>query len=662
MKSISTRLLSQILIVSAIGMATITLIAGLIGGTSIHRQTQGQNSAMTAYNAERINTWLSQQVFYMEAAAASFANAPDMSQDELLKILMAHEKNNPDFFCVYIGYPDGIGIFSDEWEPDYSKWQAHQRGWYKQAEASPDRAVITDLYMDATTNEFIISISRAMAKDGKTAAVLASDIYITTVADFVADINIGTGSSAFLTDADGGIIIHQNTAFMPYLDDEEDTIFQNLFEIENGKYRNLRNIGDKSLNVRGSYYTATHIINGWILYTSIPARVVNAPIYGMIIVSIIAFAIIFTLAFVLNKTALKNLIVTPIKDVTHAADILATGAPVPRLDGDYYGEIALLADSFNSMEDFNNQQTEYLERISNGDFSFNVEPRGQSDRTGTAIVGMMNELNQIFTQVQNTSVTVSSTADRVLAGSQELTQSSHSLAAASNEQTMAVKDLSSFVSEVRGKVGENSVRSQKSADSVSETGVLLTKSMDSMNRLKESMDAINESSQSIQNVIQSIDDIASQTNLLALNASIEAARAGEAGRGFAVVAEEVSKLAAMSAEAAQETAQLIHNSTTQVSQGIEIMDETKKNLEAVSEKAEEIMSISIEISESLKQQEATISEVDIAVDKISANVHANAELADKTATISEESANASVELSEQATTLNGIVERLKLKK
>lgn len=660
MSSISTKLISRILIITAIGMAVLTITGSIISGRSIYEQTQGRIAALTAYNAERINTWLNEQVYFMNAIAADFT-VSERSDEEILKVLKSYEAANPDFICVYIGYPDGSGIFSDDWEPDYSVWQAHERGWYRLAAASPGTTVITDIYQDATTEEFIISISRAVLENGIITGVVASDVFITTVLDIVTECYIGMDSGAILTDASGGIIVHQKPEHMPYLNEDDDTVFQSLFEIENAAFRTLANLSEGTVSIGGQYYTSNRIINDWVLYTTIPVRVANASLYGMIIVSILIFAVILPLSFILNRLTIRDIVIRPIKDVTEAANILASGANVSGLEGDYSGEIAVLADSFRRMEKFNNQQTEYLERIAGGDLSFTVEPRSDLDRTGHAIVEMLSKLNNMFKEVRLTSESVAAAANRITAGSKELSKDSQGLAVASTEQAVAVKGLSTFVSEVKGKVTENTIRSQKSSDSVSETGNLLKKSTDSMNKLIESMDAINKSSQDIQNVIQSIDDIASQTNLLALNAAIEAARAGEAGRGFAVVAEEVSKLAAMSADAAKESAQLIINSNTQVSQGIMIMDETKKNLEAVSLKANEIMTISQEMTDSLKQQEVTVSEVDTAVDEISANIQLNAELAEQSAAISEEAFASSEEMAEQAVTLKSIVGRVKLK-
>ncbi|MFG6496535.1 globin-coupled sensor protein [Fictibacillus sp. UD] len=78
----------------------------------------------------------------------------------------------------------------------------------------------------------------------------------------------------------------------------------------------------------------------------------------------------------------------------------------------------------------------------------------------------------------------------------------------------------------------------------------------------------------INDVVDIVTAIAEQTNLLSLNAAIEAARAGEAGKGFSVVAHEVRKLA--------------DQTKTSVSGVSELVKNTHKRIEAVSQSVESI--------------------------------------------------------------------------
>ena len=147
-------------------------------------------------------------------------------------------------------------------------------------------------------------------------------------------------------------------------------------------------------------------------------------------------------------------------------------------------------------------------------------------------------------------------ADQVASAASQISSTSQQLAEGSSEQAASIEETSSALEEIASMTRQNADNAHQ-ADHDEGHQHHSWQAMDSITRMCESMDEITNASDDTSKIIKTIDEIAFQTNLLALNAAVEAARAGEAGKGFAVVAEEVRNLAARSAEAAKNTAELI---------------------------------------------------------------------------------------------------------
>ena len=176
-----------------------------------------------------------------------------------------------------------------------------------------------------------------------------------------------------------------------------------------------------------------------------------------------------------------------------------------------------------------------------------------------------------------------------------------------------------------------------------------------MDDMLVAMDDISRSSSEISKIIKTIEDIAFQTNILALNAAVEAARAGVAGKGFAVVADEVRSLAAKSAEASQNTADLITASMDAVSRGVKLAKDTANQVKVVSEGAATVMTKVNQISVLAEEQADSMAHISNSVEQISAVVSTNSATA-------EESAAASHELADQASIMRDLIHHFTLRK
>ena len=244
--------------------------------------------------------------------------------------------------------------------------------------------------------------------------------------------------------------------------------------------------------------------------------------------------------------------------------------------------------------------------------------------------------------------------DEMKNGAGQISDASQSLSQGSTEQAASVEEISAAVTELASQTRQ-AAENAKTANSISGSSLESSrKGSEMMSELMVAMREIETAAGDISKIIKAIDEIAFQTNLLSLNAAVEAARAGRHGKGFAVVAEEVKSLSDRSARAARETAELIQESINRANKGAEIASRTVASLDEISQGVEQVASLMTEVSAAAEEQSAGLLQVEKSMQQIESVTQNNA-------ANSEQTASASAELSGQAESISGMIQRFEIR-
>ena len=322
-----------------------------------------------------------------------------------------------------------------------------------------------------------------------------------------------------------------------------------------------------------------------IVYVGIPMAQFDGVLWQALWAMAVAAAIAALLVLGMTMLIVRR-VTKPLRTVTASLTVLAEGrTDVEIQHADRHDEIGAIA---RTVDVFKNNRLERrqleAERISvektamdRRKAELNQFVEDFRAKIGGIIERVLNSAGQFEKDTQQLSVTAHSTAEmsgQSASASRQASEHVRSAAAASNELSQSIVEISRRVQE------SNSV----TADAVKQADAT-----------DQRMAELSAAGDRIGDVVKLITSIAEQTNLLALNATIEAARAGDAGRGFAVVAQEVKTLAGQTAKATDEISSHIVNMQRATGESVDA-------IKAIGQTIERISGITTSISSAVEQQ------------------------------------------------------------
>ena len=584
-----------------LGIGIPLLIVFIVMGIIIYRMASaglreatevGMEQRASRY-AEVIDGNISEDAGLLEALSIGWSEG--LPEGEQLQAEVDELGHRDGIYGFLVARPDGSRATSQEYPPT---WDPRTRDWYKKAAVS-EGVVFSEVYKNAADGAIIVTVSKAVRKNGELLAVIGADITLDSLTGRLKDVKVGEHGSLFVLGPKSEFIYHKKFQ----IDDPP------LNEMDGGSHKELATkfLSEKPMMLEAEfqgvdkfYQTVPIPTTGWHVIIEVPESEAFAAathmLYAIVVICLAALALLGAIVYYFLTS-----MITPIEFLS-----------------------------------------ETLSFIAKGDLTHKVPASDRVDEIGVLQKSSGEMVDSLRKMVEDTS----QAAEQVSAASQELTASANQTANASQSAAEAVVDIAERASqqndivevtnevaqnmgrqteEIAAAVGTSTKVAEQTAEVTREGREVLKKAVTGVDSLAansrqvgDAVQKLYDGSKSIAEINELITSIAGQTKLLALNAAIEAARAGEQGKGFAVVADEVRKLAEQSEQAAQEISTVIGKNATQIEDTFTLMkaqdQEVKESVEEVGAADEKFASIAESIR-SLIDQVGKVTEITGALEK-----------------------------------------------